>query len=99
MPRNERPKRLRPNLQRSDDADEIGVNAGLGPASLGHPRIGERNAAGGCSISRKNVSDRSNERIFEADTREEANRKADEWWAKAKGVRFIHRCQTPAGFR
>ena len=25
------------------------------------------------------------ERIFEADTREEANRKADEWWAKAKG--------------
>jgi len=30
---------------------------GLGPASLGHPRIGERNAAGGCSISRKNVSD------------------------------------------
>ena len=39
------------------------------------------------------------ERIFEADTREEANRRADEWWAKAKGVRFIHRCQTPAGFR
>jgi hypothetical protein len=39
------------------------------------------------------------ERIFEADTREEANRKADEWWAKAKGVRFMHRCQTPAGFR
>jgi hypothetical protein len=26
------------------------------------------------------------ERIFEADTREEANRKADEWWAKAKGA-------------
>jgi predicted RNase H-like HicB family nuclease len=39
------------------------------------------------------------ERIFEADTREEANRKADEWWAKAKGVRFIHRCQIPAGSR
>jgi hypothetical protein len=39
------------------------------------------------------------ERIFEADTREEANRKADEWWAKAKGVRFIHRSQTRAGFR
>ena len=39
------------------------------------------------------------ERIFEADTREEVNRKADEWWAKAKGLRFIHRCQTPAGFR
>ena len=39
------------------------------------------------------------ERIFEADTREEANRKADEWWAKAKGKRFIHRSQTPAGFR
>ena len=39
------------------------------------------------------------ERIFEADTREEASRKANEWWAKAKGVRFIHRCQTPAGFR
>jgi hypothetical protein len=30
-------------------------------------------------------------RKFEADTREEANRKADDWWAKAKGVRFIHR--------
>jgi len=29
------------------------------------------------------------ERIFEADTREEANQKADEWV----------RCQTPAGFR
>jgi hypothetical protein len=39
------------------------------------------------------------ERIFEAETREEANRKADEWWANAKGVSFIHRCQTPAGFR
>lgn len=30
------------------------------------------------------------ERIFEADTREEANRKADEWWAKVKGARSIH---------
>jgi hypothetical protein len=39
------------------------------------------------------------ERIFEADTREEANQKADEWWANAKAVRFIHRSQTPAGFR
>jgi hypothetical protein len=39
------------------------------------------------------------ERIFEAETREEANRKADEWWAEARGVRFIHRSQTPAGFR
>ena len=39
------------------------------------------------------------ERTFEADTREEANRQADEWWAQAKGVRFIHRSQTPAGFR
>jgi hypothetical protein len=39
------------------------------------------------------------ERIFEAETREEANQKADEWWAKAEGVRFIHRCQTPAAFR
>jgi predicted RNase H-like HicB family nuclease len=38
-------------------------------------------------------------RIFEADTREEANQKADEWWAKARGVRFIHRSQIPAGFR
>jgi hypothetical protein len=36
------------------------------------------------------------ERKFEADTREEANRKADDWWAKAKGVRFIHRSQIPA---
>jgi hypothetical protein len=26
------------------------------------------------------------ERTFEADTREEANRQADDWWAKAKGV-------------
>jgi predicted RNase H-like HicB family nuclease len=32
-------------------------------------------------------------RIFEADTREEANQKADEWWAKAKGLRFVHRIQ------
>jgi hypothetical protein len=39
------------------------------------------------------------ERIFEAETREEANRKAVEWWANAKEVRFIHRSQTPAGFR
>jgi hypothetical protein len=38
------------------------------------------------------------ERIFEAEAREEANRKADEWWAKAKGFRFIHRSQTPPGF-
>ena len=36
------------------------------------------------------------ERVFEAETREEANRKADEWWAKAKGMRFVHRCQTLA---
>jgi hypothetical protein len=39
------------------------------------------------------------ERKFEADTREEANRKADDWWAKAKGVRFILRSQIPASFR
>ena len=39
------------------------------------------------------------ERTFEADTREEANRQADEWWAKAKGLRFIHRSQIPVGFR
>src|SRR5262245_45809428 len=39
------------------------------------------------------------ERIFEAEAREEANRKADEWWAKANGVRFVHRSQIPAGFR
>ncbi len=39
------------------------------------------------------------ESIFEAETREEANRKADEWWARANGVRFIHRSQIPAGFR
>jgi hypothetical protein len=39
------------------------------------------------------------ERIFEADTRKQVNQKADEWWAKAKGVRFIHRSQTPADFR
>jgi hypothetical protein len=38
------------------------------------------------------------QRTFEADTREEANRQADEWWAKAKGLRFIHRSQIPAGF-
>jgi hypothetical protein len=38
------------------------------------------------------------ERIFKADTREEANRKADEWWARVQGMRFIHRSQTPAGF-
>ena len=34
------------------------------------------------------------EKIFEAD-----NRKADEWWANAKVLRLIHRCQVPAGFR
>jgi hypothetical protein len=39
------------------------------------------------------------ERTFEADTREQANRRADEWWAKAKGLRFIHRSQIPPGFR
>jgi hypothetical protein len=39
------------------------------------------------------------ERTFEANTREQANQKADEWWAKAKGLRFVHRSQTPAGFR
>ena len=39
------------------------------------------------------------ERTFEADTREEANRQADDWWAKAKCVRFIHRSQIPASFR
>jgi hypothetical protein len=39
------------------------------------------------------------ERTFEANTREEANRRADEWWAKAKGLRFIHRSQIPPGFR
>jgi hypothetical protein len=38
-------------------------------------------------------------RIFEGETRDEAKRKADEWWANAKGVRFIHRSQIPAGFR
>jgi hypothetical protein len=38
------------------------------------------------------------QRTFEADTQEEANRQADEWWAKAKGLRFIHRSQIPAGF-
>jgi predicted RNase H-like HicB family nuclease len=39
------------------------------------------------------------QRIFEGETREEANRKADEWWDNAEGVRFIHRSQIPAGFR
>ena len=39
------------------------------------------------------------ERTFEADTREEAKRQADEWWAKAKGLRFIHRSQIAPGFR
>ncbi len=46
-----------------------------------------------------NVSGQPMERIFEAETREEANRKADEWWARAKGLRFTHRSQIPAGFR
>ena len=35
------------------------------------------------------------QRMFEADTLEEANQKADEWRAMAKG----HRSQTPAAFR
>ena len=39
------------------------------------------------------------ERTFEADTRDKANRQADEWWAKAKGLRFVHRSQIPPGFR
>ena len=47
----------------------------------------------------KQLASRPMERVFEAETREEANRKADEWWAKAKGMRFVHRCQTPPGFR
>jgi hypothetical protein len=34
------------------------------------------------------------ERIFEADTREQVNQKADEWWAKAKGLRFVHRIRS-----
>ena len=50
-------------------------------------------------LSRKLKSERTMQRIFEADTREEANRQADEWWSAAKGLRFIHRSQTPAGFR
>ena len=51
------------------------------------------------STERKALASRPMERVFEAETREEANRKADEWWAKAKGMRFVHRCQTPPGFR
>ena len=51
------------------------------------------------SAQRKALAGRPMERVFEAETREEANRKADEWWAKAKGMRFVHRCQTPPGFR
>jgi hypothetical protein len=61
-------------------------------ASVSHP-------SGWIVRRRKPLSDSKMERIFEAETREEANRKADEWWATAKEVRFIHRSQTPAGFR
>ena len=50
-------------------------------------------------LSRKLKSERTMQRTFEADTWEEANRQADEWWSAAKGLRFIHRSQTPAGFR
>jgi hypothetical protein len=50
-------------------------------------------------LSRKLKSERTMQRTFEADTWEEANRQADEWWSAAEGLRFIHRSQTPAGFR
>jgi hypothetical protein len=38
------------------------------------------------------------ERIFEADTREEANQKADEWWAKAKGCALSTGAKLRRGF-
>jgi hypothetical protein len=64
------------------------------------PPVGEHNTPKlFLFLSRKLKSERTMQRIFEADTREEANRQADEWWSAAKGLRFIHRSQTPAGFR
>ena len=36
--------------------------------------------------------------IFEAATQAEANRQADEWWSKQKGLRLVHRSQVSDGF-
>jgi hypothetical protein len=35
---------------------------------------------------------------FEAPTQIEANQLADNWWAKQKGLRLVHRSQVSAGF-
>jgi hypothetical protein len=35
---------------------------------------------------------------FEADTQSEANRMADEWWMKQKGLRLVHRNAVSTGF-
>jgi hypothetical protein len=67
---------------------------------IGAPRVGGTQYVAGCFIleSRKEAGLRGRWKgIFEADTREEANRKADEWWSKAKGVRFIHRFPNSGG--
>jgi len=39
----------------------------------------------------------SREMTFEATTRAEANRLADEWWMTKKGARLIHRSQIAVG--
>lgn len=41
----------------------------------------------------------SEEQTFEAKTRAEANRLADDWWMKQKGLRQIHRSQIAVGSR
>ena len=37
------------------------------------------------------------ERVFIGSTQAEANRKADEWWGRQKGVRLIQRTQVGVG--
>jgi len=40
----------------------------------------------------------SEKMTFEADTQAEANRLADEWWMKQKGLRLVHRNQVSIGW-
>jgi hypothetical protein len=40
----------------------------------------------------------SEKQTFEAATLVEANRLADEWWAKQKEIRLVHRTQTNRGW-
>jgi hypothetical protein len=44
------------------------------------------------------ITTQAMEQVFTAPTLEEANRKADDWWMKQKGVRQIRRAQISGGW-